>query len=412
METQYPQLLAKTSTKTTTRIQTTSSLTSENNLSVLDLTTVIKASQALASEIVLHKLLANLMKILIENAGAQTGILILPLIREGIEPDTWVIEAQGVADSEEVNILQSIPIDAVDTATQLTHLSTFIVNYVLRTQENLVLKNAAFEEQFSSDPYIIATQPQSVLCAPLLNQGKLNGIIYLENNLTTGAFTSERVEILRILSAQAAVSIENSRLYAKLADYSHTLEQKVEERTKELQNANQELELLANLDGLTQVANRRYFDDYLAREWKRMAREQKSLSLILFDVDFFKRYNDYYGHQAGDDCLVKVAQAVKQAVKRPADLVARYGGEEFVLVLPNTDIEGASVIAKNIQDELLYLQIAHEKSEVSRFVTISIGIACQIPTLETNSKQMIGEADAALYMAKRQGRNRYYLYKF
>ncbi len=411
LETQYPHLLAKRFIKTEIKNQISADITSESNLSVLDLTTVIKASQALASEIVLHKLLATLMKTMIENAGAQTGILILPLIGEDIEPNTWVIEAAGVADSEEVKILQSIPIDAIDAATQLTHLSTSIVNYVLRTQENLVLKNAAFEDQFMGDPYIIARQTQSVLCAPLLNQGKLNGIIYLENNLTTGAFTPERVEILRILSAQAAVSMENSRLYAKLEDYSHILEQKVDERTKELQDVNQELERLANLDGLTQVANRRYFDDYLAREWKRMTREQKPLSLILFDVDFFKRYNDHYGHQVGDDCLVKVAQAAKQAVKRPADLVARYGGEEFVIVLPKTDLDGAIAIAKNIQDELLYLQIAHEKSEVSRFVTISIGIACQIPTPDTDSKQMIGEADAALYMAKRQGRNRYCLYK-
>ena len=410
LEIRYPQLLTQTPTKTRTKTQTTNSLTSQSHPSVLDLTTVIKASQALASEIVLNKLLANLMKILIENAGAQTGVLILPLIREEIEPDTWVIEAAGVADSDEVKILQSIPIDSIDATTQLTHLSTSIVNYVLRTQENLVLNNAAFESQFLSDPYIIATQPRSVLCAPLRNQGKLNGIIYLENNLTTGAFTSERVEILRLLSAQAAVSIENSRLYAKLEDYSHTLEKKVEERTKKLQNVNQELERLANLDGLTQVANRRYFNDYLARELKRMAREQKSLSLILFDVDFFKRYNDHYGHQAGDDCLVKVAQAAKQAIKRPADLVARYGGEEFVVVLPNTDLDGASAIAKRIQDELQHFQIAHDKSEVSPFVTISIGLTCQTPTSDTDSKQMIGEADAALYMAKQQGRNRYYLY--
>ena len=417
LETQYPQLLSRGSIKTRTEIQTTTSESFGNNQNTLDFKTVIKASQALASEIVLHKLLATLMKTMIENAGAQTGSLILPLIREGIEPDTWVmepdtwvIEAAGVADSDEVKILQSIPIDSIDSATQLTHLSTSIVNYVLRTQENLVLNNAAFEEQFMGDPYIIATQPQSVLCAPLLNQGKLNGIIYLENNLTTGAFTPERVEILMILSAQAAVSIENSHLYAKLEDYSHTLEKKVEERTRELKIANQELERLANMDGLTKVANRRYFEEYLAREWRRMAREKQSLSLILFDVDFFKRYNDHYGHQAGDDCLVQVAQAAQQVLKRPADLLARYGGEEFVVVLPNTNLDGASAIAKRIQDQLQQFQIAHDKSEVSPFVTISIGLTCQTPTPSIDSKQMIGEADAALYLAKRQGRNRYCLH--
>ena len=201
-----------------------------------------------------------------------------------------------------------------------------------------------------------------------------------------------------------------SRNSAQLKDYSHTLEQKVEERTKALQIANQELESLVNLDGLTQVANRRYFDAYLAQEWRRLAREQQQLSLILLDVDFFKRYNDHYGHQAGDDCLVKVSQAVKQAIKRPADLVARYGGEEFVVVLPNTNIQGAAVVAQRIQDELQRLQIFHVKSEVSPLVTLSLGLACQIPIPGTDSGHLVGNADEALYMAKRQGRNRYCFY--
>ena len=406
LEIKYPQLLCKTSTKIATEIRTINNIThntSESHVDVLDLASVIEASQALAGEIVLDKLLKKLMKILIENAGAQKGFLIL----QG--KNSWMIEAEGTANEDEVKILQSIPIDSVDS-TQKPLLSTAIINYVVRTQENIVLNDAANEGQFIRDFYIVHTQPKSILCAPLLNQGKLLGILYLENNLTTSAFTPERVEILTILSAQAAISIENSRLYSQLEDYSYTLERKVEERTRELRNANQELERLANLDGLTQVANRRYFDDYLIQEWKRMAREKQPLSLILFDVDFFKHYNDRYGHQAGDDCLIQVAQAAQQAVKRPADLIARYGGEEFVVVLPNTDIEGASTIAKSIQNELQRCQIAHDKSAVGPFVTISMGLNCQIPIPGTDSKQMIRKADAALYMAKQQGRNLYCIY--
>ncbi|MBE7385272.1 MAG: diguanylate cyclase [Leptolyngbya sp. SIO1E4] len=178
-----------------------------------------------------------------------------------------------------------------------------------------------------------------------------------------------------------------------------------------LQAANQELERLANLDGLTQVANRRYLNTYLAQEWRRLAREQQPFSLILFDVDFFKRYNDYYGHPAGDDCLIRVARAAQQTIKRPADLVARYGGEEFAIVLPNTHLQGAAAIAQHLQMALQHLQIDHLQSEVSPFVTVSLGVACQLPTPGTAAERLVWEADVALYRAKRRGRNRCCLYQ-
>ncbi len=161
------------------------------------------------------------MQIIIENAGAQTAFLILN--HEG----NWCIEAQGTVEQEKVTILESIPIESLDSESSTTILPTTIINYVARTQESLVLNNAIDEGQFINDPYIIASKSKSILCTPLLNQGQLRGIVYLENNLTTGAFTSERVELINILSAQAAISIDNSRLY-------ETLEQRVEERTREL----------------------------------------------------------------------------------------------------------------------------------------------------------------------------------
>lgn len=233
LEGRYPELLAIKSEGTATgkSIQTTSEQSSSE---ALDLKTVVKASQVLAGEIVLDKLLEKLMKIVIENAGAQKGYLILD--KEG----NWVIEAEGSVDSDDFTILHSIPFD-VDTDRQMPLLSTAIINYVARTQKNVVLNTAVHEGEFTRDPYIIATQPKSILCTPLLHQGKLSGILYLENNLTTDAFTPERVEVLRILSAQAAISIENSRLYEQLEDYNRTLEQKVKARTQELQEKNEEL---------------------------------------------------------------------------------------------------------------------------------------------------------------------------
>ncbi|MGH2415035.1 MAG: GAF domain-containing sensor histidine kinase, partial [Microcystaceae cyanobacterium] len=206
-----------------------------NHLVSLDLATVIKASQTLSSEIVLSKLLEKLMKIVIENAGAQKGFLVLD------KNGSWVIEAEGVVDFENVTTLQSIPVELSHSPHQIPLLSVAIINYVARTQKDVVLHNASHAGQFTNDPYIIAVQPKSVLCTPLLHQGKLSGILYLENNLTTDAFTPERVEVLRILSVQAAISIDNSRLYEKLEDYNKTLEIKVENRTQELKQKNKEL---------------------------------------------------------------------------------------------------------------------------------------------------------------------------
>lgn len=175
-----------------------------------------------------------------------------------------------------------------------------------------------------------------------------------------------------------------------------------------LQDANQKLEQLANLDALTQVANRRCLNDRLMREWQK----QQPLSLILFDLDSFKLYNDYYGHLAGDDCLLKIAQIVYQIIRhhdveRPTDLVARYGGEEFAVLLPNTDLPGAVRVATRIQEQVHSLAIPHIKSGVTNIVTVSLGICSLVPSLEVKPDRIIAKADQALYHAKEQGRDRY-----
>ena len=176
-----------------------------------------------------------------------------------------------------------------------------------------------------------------------------------------------------------------------------------------LQEANEKLERLATLDGLTQVPNRRCFDQYLHQEWLRMVREQQPLSLILFDVDFFKPYNDHFGHQQGDEALIAIAQAASRAVKRAADLIARYGGEEFGIVLPNTRRTGAEIVAKAVQGEVAALQIEHPKSQVDDYLTVSMGIASVVPTKDQSPEDLIAAADAALYQAKRRGRNCYWI---
>lgn len=174
---------------------------------------------------------------------------------------------------------------------------------------------------------------------------------------------------------------------------------------QELEARNRELARLVNIDGLTQIANRRHFDDRLQQEWRRLTRERQPLALLFLDIDFFKAYNDYYGHQTGDDCLKRVAQVFHQSSRRPADVAARYGGEEFVMLLPNTDERGARHVASSIQGALQQLHILHARSSVSSAVTCSIGIACMIPEPAVTMEQFVASADDALYQAKARGRN-------
>ncbi len=173
-----------------------------------------------------------------------------------------------------------------------------------------------------------------------------------------------------------------------------------------LKKANLKLKYQANIDSLTQVANRRRFEEYITQEWSRCAREREYLSLILCDVDYFKTYNDTYGHQAGDECLYKVAQGIEKAVKRPADVVFRYGGEEFAVVLPYTEGKGAIKVAEDIRDQINKMHIIHESSQISNFVTLSMGVASIIPDSQSSPHTLVSTADRALYNAKAQGRDR------
>jgi diguanylate cyclase (GGDEF)-like protein len=175
---------------------------------------------------------------------------------------------------------------------------------------------------------------------------------------------------------------------------------------EELQQDNQNLKILATLDSLTKLYNRRGFEQYLQQEWDLMQRICAPLSLIMCDIDFFKNYNDTYGHPAGDRCLIKVGAAMRNAVRRSSDLVARYGGEEFVVVLPNTDAMGAVYVAENIRTAVKALQIHHSSSVVGEYVSMSLGVATMIPSPSIDISRAIDASDRALYEAKAQGRDR------
>ncbi|WP_413160483.1 diguanylate cyclase [Capilliphycus salinus ALCB114379] len=185
-----------------------------------------------------------------------------------------------------------------------------------------------------------------------------------------------------------------------------SLEKQRQALIEALEQANDELQRLATLDGLTQIANRRHFDQYLDQQWKALARDKLPLSLILADVDHFKQYNDLCGHLAGDRCLQKVAQTIERIIKRPCDLVARYGGEEFIILLPKTDISGASQIAETIRLAVEQVTITDLPTPPCQHVTLSLGVASLIPCESKSVETLIKIADQALYKAKAEGRNR------
>ncbi|MFP4578112.1 MAG: AAA family ATPase [Coleofasciculus sp.] len=265
-------LLQKTSTLTTT------TQNGKNSSEYLDLNSVMKAAQAISGEIVLDKLLAALMKILIENAGAQKGFLILETkgkLRIEAEGQVNTL-TQSCTECNQIQVFQSTDLEETQV------VSVAIINYVARTQEIVVLNDALNEGQFRQDSYIQTYQPKSILCAPLINQGKLSGIVYLENNLTTGAFTASRLELLRLLSAQAATSIENARFYSSLAELNQAYERFV---------PRQFLHFL-NKDSIVDVQ----FGDNVQKEMSILFSDIRSfttLSEMLTPEDNFKFINAY-----------------------------------------------------------------------------------------------------------------------
>ena len=221
----------------------------------------------------------------------------------------------------------------------------------------------------------------SILLLPIIADKQLWGVLCGKKSSFDTNWIVEEIKLLDRVAIQLGIAIQQSELYQKL-------------------------ENLAILDGLTKIANRRKFDDYINSEWHRLAREKAELSLIMCDIDYFKLYNDTYGHQAGDRCLQQVARAIGKAIKRPADLVARYDGEEFAIILPHTNIEGAEYLARQICLQVKALQIPHINSPVDIYITLSLGVAGCIPTNDIRPDALIAAADRSLYQAKELGRNR------
>lgn len=256
---------------------------------------------------------------------------------------------------------------------------------------------------------------RSSLTCPLIAMGRPIGFMFFSSSKP---FTYENVHIdlFMQIAGQLAVILEKSRIYERLEETNRKLQAEIEVRKRtelalreskeKLRIANQQLQRLANLDGLTGVANRRVFTEKLQQEWRRAIRNGQKLSLLMLDVDFFKAFNDSRGHLAGDDCLKLVGMVLSSVVLRPADLVARYGGEEFVVLLPQTDEQGARTLAERICEAVSQQAVPHPASKIADHVTVSVGATTHRPQGTDAWEQLVEAADRALYRAKKNGRNR------
>ncbi len=272
--------------------------------------------------------------------------------------------------------------------------------------------------------WMAETMPSLVLADLLLPDGR--GINLLDNSNGEPAFPmvvmtshgDEKVAVEAMKAGALDYVVKSPEAFREIPrvvrramrEWGHIIKRRsAEEELKrlngQLAEAIKKLERLANYDALTGVANRRNFMDSYANEWKRGRRGDSSLSLIMIDVDFFKAYNDTNGHQAGDECLKRLALLLKGALPRSGDFLARYGGEEFIVILPNTDAQGCCSVAEKLREAVERAEIPHKASEISEFVTISLGCAGTVPNKHRNPEALIATADEALYKAKGSGRN-------
>ncbi|MGE5658284.1 MAG: AAA-like domain-containing protein [Actinomycetota bacterium] len=231
-------------------------------------------------------------------------------------------------------------------------------------------------------------------------------VVIAEGPVELEPLLAYRLQSMGLVRLNGNLAMPSCNLYRQYFHPAPNRWELLNDRIAKLERANQELQQLVKVDSLTQLANRGYFDEYLNSEWRRLAHLKLPLSLVLCDVDFFKLYNDTFGHPNGDQCLQEVAKTIAKMVKLPDALVARYGGEEFALILPNTPVELALSLAETIRLEIKALEMSHTKSKVSPWVTLSLGLTTMTPNLESSSALIVRVADQALYQAKAQGRDR------
>ncbi|MDT3442293.1 diguanylate cyclase [Pseudofrankia sp. BMG5.37] len=347
----------------------------------IDLLGIVAASQALSSETSIDGLRSRVVGIL----SAMTGATGVHLLLRDQQEHNWMVPASdgGAVSLQEPNQQHLAP--------------SSVVWYTERTREPVVVADATRDDRFRRDPYFTGLNHCSVLAVPIIIRGELRAALLLENRMIRGAFSTERLEGIRLIAGQLAVSLDNALIYA-------SLERKVAERTQQLAAANQRLEQLSATDPLTGLANRRRFEDALDTAWHRARQRAMPIAMAMCDIDHFKLYNDHFGHTAGDRCLQQVAACLAENIRVPL-LAARYGGEEFAIVMPGTDSDTAAQVAQRLCTAVVELAEPHPMV-TNHIVTLSIGVAAITPNPDDKPETLVDLADVELYRAKRFGRNR------
>lgn len=364
-----------------------SSSSSSDALQAIDIYSVLKAAQTVAGELVMDRMLARLIGLVIETAGAQSGFLLLK------QDNDWRVVAAQRPDRQTVEVLQWLPLR------EYPEIAATVVQYVARTKKIVNLDDATKSTLFAADSSISTRHCKSLLCLPIINRGELAGILYLENNLATHAFTRTHTRILQLLTTQAISSLEISRYYARVQNLNRSLEEEIEERKR----TESKLEFLANHDTLTELPNRRLFYDRVKHAIQRVQRSGGRVAVLFLDLDQFKNINDTLSHQVGDRLLQQVAMRLAAQV-REEDTLGRLGGDEYVLLMEGDfELRDLSRIAEKL------LATFHEPIHVDGhdlFPTGSLGISLY-PDDASDADQLLRNADAAMYQAKQLGRNNY-----
>jgi diguanylate cyclase (GGDEF)-like protein len=350
----------------------------------IDMLAILRASQSLSSETNLDRLHAAV----VEQVCTITGATAVRFLLHDDDAGEWIVPATGRDGGSSIS---------VEVAADRGLLPRTAFRYVERTREPLLVADATRDDRFSRDPYLAGVDRCSLLVVPVATQGVVRAMLLLENTLSIGAFSADRLDAVLLIAGQLAVSISNALLY-------RVLENKVADRTTALQAANEQLKALTITDPLTELANRRRFAEVLDAAWNRALDRGTSMGIVMIDIDHFKPYNDHYGHPAGDACLRKVAIAVADAVRHGTDLVCRYGGEEFAIILPDADRDRARAVGERVRDAVAVLGEPHVGSPTGR-LTISVGVAALVPSAGVTAAGLLAAADAALYQAKQHGRN-------
>ncbi len=365
----------------------TSSSSSGDELHAIDIYSVLKAAQTVAGELVIDRMLSRLIGLVIETAGAQSGFLLLE------QDNEWRVVAAQLPDRASVEVLQW------RSLSDYPEIAATVVQYVARTKKAVNLDDATKSTLFAADSSITARHCKSLLCLPIINRGELGGILYLENNLASHAFTRTHTRILQLLTTQAISSLEISRYYARVQNLNRSLEEEIEERKR----TESKLEFLANHDALTELPNRRLFYDRVKHAIQRAQRSGGRVAVLFLDLDQFKNINDTLSHQVGDQLLQQVAQRLAAQV-REEDTLGRLGGDEYVLLMEgNLELSDLSRLAEKL------LATFREPIHVAGHElhpTGSMGISLY-PDDASDADHLLRNADAAMYQAKQLGRNSY-----